>query len=93
MLVENSKIIVLKLGSSTVVDSKGKFKKKIEYCEKFENIFNLSDCAILMTPWENYKKISPNMIKKLSCKVFIDTRRMLKIKDKEVKVISLGIGI
>ena len=28
MLVENSKIIVLKLGSSTVVDNKGKFKKK-----------------------------------------------------------------
>ena len=28
MLVENSKIIVLKLGSSTVIDSKGKFKKK-----------------------------------------------------------------
>jgi glutamate 5-kinase len=28
MLIENSKIIVLKLGSSTVVDSKGKFKKK-----------------------------------------------------------------
>ena len=28
MLVENSKIVVLKLGSSTVVDNKGKFKKK-----------------------------------------------------------------
>jgi len=28
MLIENSKIIVLKLGSSTVVDKKGKFKKK-----------------------------------------------------------------
>jgi glutamate 5-kinase len=28
MLVENSKIIVLKLGSSTVIDNKGKFKKK-----------------------------------------------------------------
>ena len=28
MLVEDSRIIVLKLGSSTVVDSKGKFKKK-----------------------------------------------------------------
>jgi hypothetical protein len=25
--------------------------------------------------------------------VFIDTRRMLKIKDKELNVISLGIGI
>jgi glutamate 5-kinase len=28
MLIKNSKKIVLKLGSSTVVDSKGKFKKK-----------------------------------------------------------------
>ena len=28
MLIENSKKIVLKLGSSTVVDSKGAFKKK-----------------------------------------------------------------
>ena len=29
MLIENSKKIVLKLGSSTVVDSKGLFKKKM----------------------------------------------------------------
>ena len=28
MLVKNSNIIVLKLGSTTVVDGKGKFKKK-----------------------------------------------------------------
>ena len=28
MLIENSKIVVLKLGSSTVIDNKGKFKKK-----------------------------------------------------------------
>ena len=28
MLVDNSKKIVIKLGSSTVIDNKGKFKKK-----------------------------------------------------------------
>ena len=28
MLIKNSKKIVIKLGSSTVVDNKGKFKKK-----------------------------------------------------------------
>ena len=28
MLVDNSKIIVIKLGSSTVIDNKGKFKKR-----------------------------------------------------------------
>ena len=91
LLKKKCKIIVH--DPKAIENTKEKFKKKIEYCEKFENIFNLSDCAILMTPWENYKKISPHMIKKLSSKVFIDTRRMLKIKDKELNVISLGIGI
>ena len=45
-----------------------------------------------MTPWENYKQISSNMIKKLNSKIFVDTRRMLKINDKNINVISLGIG-
>jgi len=76
-----------------IENTKKKFKEKIEYCNRFENIFNSSDCAILMTPWESYKKISPNMIKKLNSKIFVDTRRMLKIKDENLNVISLGIGI
>lgn len=91
LLKKKCKIIVH--DPKAIENTKEKFENKIEYCEKFENIFNVSDCAILMTPWENYKKISPHMIKKLSSKVFIDTRRMLKIKDKELNVISLGIGI
>ena len=74
-------------------NTKKKFKEKIEYCDRYENIFNSSDCAILMTPWESYKKISPNMIKKLNSKIFVDTRRMLKINDKNINVIYLGIGI
>ena len=91
LLKKKCKIIVH--DPKAIKKTKEKFKNKIEYCEKFENIFNLSDCAILMTPWDNYKKISPNMIKKLNSKLFIDTRRMLKIKDEELNVISLGIGI
>ena len=40
MLISNSKKIVIKLGSTTVVNSKGKFKKKwvtsiIKYIKKF----------------------------------------------------------
>ena len=34
-----------------------------------------------------------NMIKKLNSKIFVDTRRMLKIKDENLNFISLGIGI
>ena len=42
MLIKNSKKIVIKLGSSTVVDNKGKFKKLwvnslIKDIEKFKN--------------------------------------------------------
>jgi len=40
MLVKNSKKIVIKLGSSTVVDNKGKFKEKwvksLESCPRYE---------------------------------------------------------
>ena len=41
MLISNSKKIVIKLGSTTVVDSKGKFKKKIK--NKYEIISVYSD--------------------------------------------------
>ena len=69
------------------------FNKKLEYCDRLEDVFSSSDCVILMTPWEEYKKINPNLIKKLHSKIFIDTRRILKISDKEISFISLGIGV
>ena len=68
------------------------FADKITYCKKFDDVFRLSDCAVLMTPWENYKKITSKQIKKLKKKLFIDTRRILKIDDKEIIFISLGVG-
>ena len=51
MLVDNSKKIVIKLGSTTVVDSKGKFKKKwvsslIKDIKKFKSIFDDSQYKI-----------------------------------------------
>ena len=52
----------------------------------------MSDCAVLMTPWSIYKKISSKQIKKMKKQFFIDTRRMLDINDKEIIFVSLGIG-
>ena len=62
------------------------------YCKKYEDIFEKSDCAVLMTPWKDYKKISSKLIKKLQSKLFIDTRRILEFDDKEIIFVSLGIG-
>ena len=69
MLVENSNIIVLKLGSSTVVDGKGKFKKKwvtslikdIKNYGKDKNFVIVSSGAIALG--QKYLKINKKKIK------------------------------
>ena len=69
MLVENSNIIVLKLGSSTVVDGKGKFKKKwitslikdIKEYGKNKNFVIVSSGAIALG--QKYLKINKKKIK------------------------------
>ncbi|MDC1092716.1 glutamate 5-kinase [Pelagibacteraceae bacterium] len=69
MLIENSKIIVLKLGSSTVVDNKGRFKKKwiislIKDIKKYgskKNIVIVSSGAIALG--QKYLKIKNKKIK------------------------------
>ena len=90
LLDKKSKIIVH--DPKAISNTKEIFLKKITYCEKLEDIFKLSDCAVLMTPWDDYKKISSKLIKRLQSKLFIDTRRILKLHDKEIIFISLGIG-
>ena len=79
---KKSKIIVH--DPKAISNTKEIFLKKITYCEKLEDVFKLSDCAVLMTPWDDYKKISSKLIKKLQSKLFIDTRRILKLHDKEI---------
>jgi glutamate 5-kinase len=69
MLVENSNIIVLKLGSSTVVDAKGKFKTKwvtslikdIQKYGKNKNFVIVSSGAIALG--QKYLKINEKKIK------------------------------
>jgi glutamate 5-kinase len=69
MLFDNSKIIVLKLGSSTVVDSEGKFKKKwvnslindIKKYGKKKNFVIVSSGAIALG--QKYLKIKKKNIK------------------------------
>ena len=70
----------------------GRKAKSLMDMDDYKQIFHNSDCAILMTPWNEYKKINPNMIKQLHYKILIDTRRILKNNNKD-GLISLGIGV
>ena len=60
LLDKKSKIIVH--DPKAISNTKEIFLKKITYCEKLEDVFKLSDCAVLMTPWDDYKKISSKLI-------------------------------
>ncbi len=68
MLIDNSKKIVIKLGSSTVIDSKGKFKKKwvsslikdIKKYKKNSDLVIVSSGAIALG--QNYLKIKKKKI-------------------------------
>ena len=72
MLIKNSKKVVIKLGSSTVVDSKGRFKKKwvislIQDIKKFKgknDIVIVSSGAIALG--QNYLNIKKKKIKFIS---------------------------
>ena len=68
------------------------FKNKLVYFDEYKQIFHNSDCAILMTPWDEYAKINSKLVKRLKLKLFIDTRRFLSFNDDEIKFLSLGIG-
>ena len=68
------------------------FKNKLVYFDEYKQIFYNSDCAILMTTWEEYAKINSKLIKKLKLKLFIDTKRFLSFNDNKIKFLSLGIG-
>ena len=68
------------------------FKNKLVYFDEYKQIFHNSDCAILMTPWDEYAKINSKLIKRLKLKLFIDTRRFLSFNDDEIKFFPLGVG-
>lgn len=68
------------------------FKNKITFVTKPELVCTDSDCIILLTPWKEYQFIKEKNFLKMKKPLIIDTRRILKIKNKKIKYIGLGMG-
>lgn len=70
------------------------FQDKIIYCKKVQECIEKSDCCVILTDWDEYRKLNPLMIKKLMNQSnIIDSRRILnpdKFKDMNFKAIGLG---
>jgi UDPglucose 6-dehydrogenase len=68
------------------------FREKIKYSKSLSDVLTGSDCAVIMTPWENYKDLKEKDFLKMRNPLVIDTRRILKLDNKKILYIGLGIG-
>jgi|TARA_B100001105_G_scaffold234860_1_gene209673 UDPglucose 6-dehydrogenase len=68
------------------------FLKKIEYKKSIIDSLAKSQCAIIMTQWKEYSKITNSTIKKMDRKIIIDSRRVLVEKDIDADYQAIGIG-
>jgi UDPglucose 6-dehydrogenase len=76
-----------------IENTKKIFKNKIQYSDSIPKIINESDCLIIMTPWEEYKKLNNSDFQKMKNKLIIDTRRLLKNKKIHGKYLAIGINL
>jgi len=68
------------------------FLKKIEYKKSIIDSLAKSQCAIIMTQWKEYSKITNSTIRKMNRKIIIDSRRVLVEKDIDADYQAIGIG-
>jgi UDPglucose 6-dehydrogenase len=73
---------------------KAKFANKIEYYENIQSCIKDSDCCIILTDWNEYKKLKPSFfMKNLKTKKLIDAKRIFdpsKFSKIDFKAIGLG---
>ena len=90
---------LLKLGAKvTIHDPKALenarkiFHDNIKYVKSVSAALKNCQCAIIMTGWKEYEKINNKMIKHMTKKVIIDSRRILHDKNLDAKYFAIGLG-
>lgn len=72
------------------------FNDQIDYCDSIEDCLKESECCVILTEWDSFSKIEPEIfLKFMKNPILIDARRIFdinKFKDK-VDLIALGYGI
>lgn len=70
------------------------FKNKIKYCKTIPESISESHCCIILTEWDEYKKLEPKILKKLMKKPnIVDARRILEPKKFEgLSFRAIGLG-
>ncbi|NYZ78897.1 UDP-glucose/GDP-mannose dehydrogenase family protein [Candidatus Micrarchaeota archaeon] len=70
-------------------------KDAIEYAESAADCLAGADCCIVVTEWDEFKKIKPEMLKKMRGRSIVDTRRIWnpeKLESAGFRYLGIGLG-
>jgi len=90
---------LLKSGTKIIVhdpmaleNTKMIFGRKITYAKKISEALKNCECAIIMTSWNDYNKLTSKDFRNMKKRVIIDSRRLLADKKLDASYHALGIG-
>ena len=70
------------------------FHDRITYCKTIKDCLRNSDCCIVMTDWDEYKKLQPADFKNLRVPNVIDSRRVFDpSKFSKINFRAIGLGV
>jgi len=69
------------------------FGDKIRYANTIKDSLKSSECAVIMTAWNEYKKLKNNDLKLMKNKTVIDTRRILDKSKFKMNYYAVGHGL
>jgi len=88
--------LIIRVHDPMAVDNfKKVFRNKISYHNRITDCLNSSDCCIILTEWEQYKKLEPTVFtKNMKNPAIIDARRILNpIKFSKLNFRAIGLGM
>ena len=69
------------------------FKDQIDYCDSVEDCLKESDCCVILTEWDSYREIEPEIfLKFMKNPIIIDARRIFDINKFRNKVDFTALG-
>lgn len=75
-----------------IENTKRIFGDKIDYTDSLVEALKGAECAIILTNWKMYSKLSNHHVNKMKKRIIIDTRRILKEKDLNITYYPIGVG-
>jgi len=91
-LLLKNRVKVVVHDPKAIQNTKKIFGSKIKYTESINDALNGSHCAIIMTAWNDYMKLTNKDFRFMKNKLVIDSRRILAKKNLKLNYYAIGIG-